>query len=203
MAIRDDGTIGVTYYDWRNNSVDPNTIPTDYWLVTSTDGINWSERHVAGPFDYRLAPQASGALFLGDYMGLATLGTSFVPAFGVTTGSVTTNRADINAALLRPVPPATAAAATPVKTERAPSQPATADFLERVGRNIRAALARRLPAPRGAGTAARIVIPRTALRNFPQRRCRFDPSRFDVPGGTVQPSTACAGQTNSVTPSTG
>ena len=101
VAFRGDGGIGVTYYDLRNNTPDPTTLPADYWLVTSTDGVNWTERHVYGPFDYQQAPQASGALFLGDYMGLATIGNTFVPLFGVTTGSAT-NLADMFAALVRP-----------------------------------------------------------------------------------------------------
>ena len=48
------------------------------------------------------------------------------------------------AALLRPAPAATATGVA-VKTERALAAPATAEFLDRVDRNIRAALARRLP----------------------------------------------------------
>ena len=104
VAIGADGTIGVTYFDLRSNTADPNTLPADYWLVTSPDGVNWSEQHVAGPFDYALAPVAGGgAYFLGDYMGLVTVGSTFVPYFGLTTGDAG-NRSDIFAALMRPGP---------------------------------------------------------------------------------------------------
>ena len=146
VAIHDDGTIGITYYDLRNNTPDPATLPADYWLVTSTspDAVHWREQHLSGPFDYGEAPLASGALFLGDYMGLATVGTYFVPVFGVTTGN-TTNRADMLAALMRPAPASVAAPAAPVKAEHAPPLPATREFQERIDRNIRTALARRLP----------------------------------------------------------
>ena len=69
VAIRDDGTIGVTYYDFRSNTLEANELATDYWLAQSTDGITWRESRVAGPFDYGIAPNANG-LFIGDYMGL-------------------------------------------------------------------------------------------------------------------------------------
>ena len=75
VHIRDDGTIGVTYYDLRNNTTAP-TILADYWLVQSADGVTWTETHVAGPIDYATAPDARG-LFLGDYMGLTSIGTTF------------------------------------------------------------------------------------------------------------------------------
>ena len=58
VAVLDDGTIGVTYYDFRNNSSDRATLPTDLWLAQSNDGINWRETHVSGPFDLRIAPYA-------------------------------------------------------------------------------------------------------------------------------------------------
>jgi hypothetical protein len=144
VAIGDDGTIGVTYYDLRSNTPDPGTLPADFWLVTSTDGVSWTERRVAGPFDYAQAPVAGGALFLGDYMGLAAVGTSFVPLFGMTTGAAT-NRADMYAALLRAPAPSMAAEGKRVRTALAPPLPATPAMAERIDRNVRAALARRLP----------------------------------------------------------
>ena len=74
VAIRDDGTIGVAYYDFRSNTPDPATLLTDYWLATSSDGVTWSERRVAGPFDYATAPLVGGRYFLGDYMGMTSAG---------------------------------------------------------------------------------------------------------------------------------
>ena len=39
IHVRTDGTIGVTYYDLRSNTANPATLPTDYWLTRSTDGV--------------------------------------------------------------------------------------------------------------------------------------------------------------------
>ncbi len=57
VALRDDGTIGVTYYDFRNNTADPSTLLTDVWLAQSSDGVNWSEGHVSRTCStFRLRP---------------------------------------------------------------------------------------------------------------------------------------------------
>ena len=100
VAIRDDGVIGVTYFDFRGNTPDPSTLWTSYWLATSSDGVTWEERAIAGPFDLATAPLVGGKLFLGDYMGLASVGTTFLPFFGQTTGDPN-NRTDIFAARAR------------------------------------------------------------------------------------------------------
>ena len=97
VHVRDDGTVGVTYYDLRNNPAEP-TILADYWLVQSADGIVWTETHVAGPFDYATAPYARG-LFLGDYMGLTSIGTTFVPVYALTNPGNLDDRTDIFATL--------------------------------------------------------------------------------------------------------
>ncbi len=93
VKIRDDGVVGVTYYDFRNNTSDPLTLPTDYWLTQSVDGMNWRETHIAGPFDMAAAPNARG-LFLGDYQGLASTATTFVPFFAQVAGNYA-NASDI------------------------------------------------------------------------------------------------------------
>jgi hypothetical protein len=49
-------------------------------------------------FDVDRAPGRSGR-FLGDYMGLATRGTQFVAAYGVTTA---TDRANVLVSVLNP-----------------------------------------------------------------------------------------------------
>ena len=98
VHIRGDGEIGVSYYDLRNNLPDAATIPVDVWLTRSTDGVNWQETHVDGPFDLALAPYARG-LFLGDYMGLASIGASFVPFYARTNAGSPDNATDVIAAL--------------------------------------------------------------------------------------------------------
>ena len=146
VAIRDDGVIGVAYYDLRANTADPNTLPTLYWLATSSDGATWTERQLAGPFDYATAALAGGRYFIGDYMGMTTIGTSFVPFFAQTTGDPS-SRSDITAALAR----ATTIAVAPLR-EGAPvkstttTAPMTAEFAQRVDANARRVLADRLPA---------------------------------------------------------
>ncbi|WP_157271345.1 sialidase family protein [Azohydromonas aeria] len=81
VRVASDGTIGVSYYDFRYNTPDPATLPTDYFLVSCkpapghdcTQAAHWSgseQRITPQPFDMRQAPVARG-FFLGDYMGLA------------------------------------------------------------------------------------------------------------------------------------
>jgi hypothetical protein len=83
VHVADDGTVAVTYYDFRNNSAAPG-LPTDEWLVHCHSGCanpaNWSETHVAGPFNMELAPVARG-YFVGDYEGLSNIGADFTPFF--------------------------------------------------------------------------------------------------------------------------
>ncbi|MGH8427229.1 MAG: sialidase family protein [Gammaproteobacteria bacterium] len=112
VSIRADGRIGVSYYDFRNDTSDPGTLPTDYWLTQSTDGTHWQESHISGSFDLDLAPNAEG-LFTGDYQGIGSeddLG--FVPFFVQTTGDGTSNRTDVYI-----LPPGTANAARALTVE--------------------------------------------------------------------------------------
>jgi len=101
VHVRSDGMIGLTYYDFRANTNDRNTLLTSLWLARSTDGVTWRENQVAGPFDLASAPLAAAGnttgYFLGDYQGLASSGAIFVPFFTRTTGT-TGNRTDIYAA---------------------------------------------------------------------------------------------------------
>lgn len=89
IDVASDGTIGVAYADFRNNTATPG-VPTDQWLVhchpASDCGnpANWAETHVAGPFDVERAATAGG-YFLGDYAGLTSVGTTFQSFFTATT----------------------------------------------------------------------------------------------------------------------
>jgi hypothetical protein len=90
IRVAADGTIGVTYYDFRNNTTDPTTLPTDSFIVhchpsvtvTCTNPADWASetRLTLAPFDMRLAPVARG-FFLGDYVGLGVAGDDFKPFF--------------------------------------------------------------------------------------------------------------------------
>ena len=126
VTIRDDGTYGVLYYDMRNDTSDPATLIVDAWLTTSVDGVTWREQHMGGPFDFASAPFAEG-LFIGDYQGLASDGSAFVPIFVQTNpGRVADNLTDVFAGVVRSVPPASAVAAAvksgaPYKARAAPA----------------------------------------------------------------------------------
>jgi hypothetical protein len=102
VAVRPDGTIGVLYYDMRNDTADRATLLVDAWLTTSSDGITWTERHVAGPFDFNQAPMTEGGLFIGDYVGLASAAGEFA-AFFSQTGPVVNSRTDIYASVFRSI----------------------------------------------------------------------------------------------------
>ena len=90
IATADDGTIGVSYYDFRNNTPGPG-LPTDFWLVhchptlltPATDPRSWATetRLTDVSFDLETSFDLSGSYFLGDYMGLASAGTDFVALF--------------------------------------------------------------------------------------------------------------------------
>jgi len=87
VAYAPDGTLGVSYYDFRNRPVDSTALSTDVWLATcSADCAGagpWAETHLAGPFDTNRAPDSSGP-FLGDYQGLVGAGPGRFLAFFVT-----------------------------------------------------------------------------------------------------------------------
>jgi hypothetical protein len=90
VAILADGTVGVSYFDFRKDSAKQDqggidTLPTDYWFTSSTDGVHWSEQHITGSFDMQQAPDAEG-LFVGDYQALGKVGSVFVPFFVQTDG---------------------------------------------------------------------------------------------------------------------
>ena len=159
VTIRDDGAIGVTYFDFRSNTSVIETLLTDYWLAQSTDGITWRESRVAGPFNYSIAPSARG-LFLGDYMGLISIGTTFVPFYTTTNDGNFVNRTDVFATLATsPGSAATAKIAEadqdtltpPMRAEPAPPLPLTPELQKRLHDAVARALERRVPGwtPRG------------------------------------------------------
>jgi hypothetical protein len=101
VEVAANGTVAVTYYDFRKNT-SASGVPTDYWLVHCHSGCtnraNWSETHVAGSFNIKRAPTARG-YFLGDYEGLVAAGTGFRAFFARTTS---TDRANVYFARVGP-----------------------------------------------------------------------------------------------------
>ena len=89
VDVDGDGTVTVTYYDFRNNTESPTTLDTDYFAVSCESGsescadpLSWEEERITEtPFDVRKAPFARG-YFLGDYMGLDNDGSDFAAMFG-------------------------------------------------------------------------------------------------------------------------
>jgi hypothetical protein len=96
VAVAGNGTVGVTYYDFRNNTSAPGAL-TDYWLAycrPSASGrgsnlANWSEvRLTDTSFDLeQAATRFYGAFFLGDYDGLAAVGNDFAAVWGMPDGT--------------------------------------------------------------------------------------------------------------------
>jgi hypothetical protein len=95
VHVTPDHTVAVTYYDFRSNTPNTTTLPTDYWIIYSTNGgTTWGgETHVAGPFDMKTAPVARG-FFVGDYEGLSSFGNTFVPYVVTANSGDTANRTD-------------------------------------------------------------------------------------------------------------
>lgn len=83
VAVNASHTVGVSYYDFRNNTLG-GSADTNTWLVrcstNCTDPSSWAETPVAGPFDLHQAPVARGE-FVGDYQGMTTDGNIFQPFF--------------------------------------------------------------------------------------------------------------------------
>jgi len=95
VAVGNDGTVAVTYFDFRKSVSTPGPLWTNYWRVTSTDGARtWREASLAGPFDMLSAPQAQ-APFLGDYQGLTAAGGIFVAFFAAANSGNALNPSDI------------------------------------------------------------------------------------------------------------
>lgn len=90
------GLVGITYADFRNLTVgNTSTLPTDYWFVPSPVGALTlgGETHVYGPYDMMTAPSAGG-FFVGDYQGLAALGSGFASLSVRANDGDTSNRTD-------------------------------------------------------------------------------------------------------------
>jgi hypothetical protein len=92
VDVADDGTVAVTYYDFRNNTP-ADDLRTDYWVVHCHSGCanasNWGdeERLTNEPFDMLQAPLTTTGFFTGDYEGLASAANDFTPFFSQPHGS--------------------------------------------------------------------------------------------------------------------
>jgi hypothetical protein len=82
VAVMPDGTVGVTYDDFRGDREGDGQLTTNVWFTHSHNGgTSWREQRLAGPFDMLQAPETSSTevagRFLGDYQGLVGLHDGF------------------------------------------------------------------------------------------------------------------------------
>jgi len=82
VAVDAHGTVGVTWYDLRNDRAGDAALTADVRFAQSGDrGATWRETHVAGPTDLRTAPLPAHN-YVGEYQGLAALpGKGFAAIF--------------------------------------------------------------------------------------------------------------------------
>jgi len=74
IAVDSHGTVGVIWYDLRNDRPGDATLTTDVWFADSSDeGATWRQSHAGGPFDLRTAPRGQ----LGEYQGMTGLRRGF------------------------------------------------------------------------------------------------------------------------------
>jgi hypothetical protein len=94
VHVSGDGRLAVGYYDFRHNDGVGGDSDTDYFINQCAEpdpfepdlcAGEWAETRVtAQSFDLRHAPRTvSGALFLGDYVGLTDVPGAFASAFSV------------------------------------------------------------------------------------------------------------------------
>jgi hypothetical protein len=101
-----DGTVVVTYYDFRNDAGTAGVEAADYFALfckpsvaaPCSEAANWGneQRLTTSSFNMLDAPVAEGH-FLGDYMGLVASGLTVWPVFGIATG------ANLTAEFTRPI----------------------------------------------------------------------------------------------------
>jgi BNR repeat-like domain len=104
IHVASDGTVGLLYYDLENATAAQPGL-TDAFIAhchsATSDCMNpasWAaggetRLSTSGSFDYLTAPNAGG-LFLGDYAGLTSSGTTFKALFDMSQPIATTGRSD-------------------------------------------------------------------------------------------------------------
>ena len=158
LAVLPGGAIGVTYYDFRQAGT-ATYQPTDFWLATSVNGVDWAETRLAGNFDMFDAPDAGG-LFVGDYQGLDAVGGSiFLALYARTNNGDAANRTDVYADR---VPVTMAAQSTASKASNAlpaGAPPLSMEARRRVSDRLAAAQEQRLAQWRAWREAGAAITP--------------------------------------------
>jgi hypothetical protein len=78
VHVNDDGVVGVSYYDFRDDVSGDGQLTTDHWIAHSHDGgVTWERSdQVDRSFDLHQTPYARG-YFVGDYQGVDSQGSPF------------------------------------------------------------------------------------------------------------------------------
>jgi hypothetical protein len=102
IAVDRHGTVGVIWYDLRNDRPGDDATTADVWFAHSEDhAATWRQLHVAGPTDLRTgAPPAQNRF--GEYQGLAGMPTGFAAIFGLAAPQATNGPTDIFFARIAP-----------------------------------------------------------------------------------------------------
>jgi hypothetical protein len=102
IAVDRRGTVGVIWYDLRNDRPGDGETTADLWFAHSNDrGASWRQIHVAGPTDIRTGAGAHQNRF-GEYQGLAGLRKGFAAAFGLASPQAKNGPTDIFFARIGP-----------------------------------------------------------------------------------------------------
>jgi Neuraminidase (sialidase) len=102
IAVDRHGTVGVIWYDLRNDRPGDSATTADLWFAHSTDrGATWHQIHVGGPTDLRTAAPGAQNRF-GEYQGLAGLRKGFGAIFGLATPQARNGPTDIFFAHISP-----------------------------------------------------------------------------------------------------
>jgi hypothetical protein len=94
IAVDQHGTVGVIWYDLRNDVPSDAGLTADVWFAHSDNrGTSWRQTHVAGPTDIRTGPIANNRV--GEYQGLAGLRRGFAAVFTLRTPQAKDGPSDI------------------------------------------------------------------------------------------------------------
>jgi hypothetical protein len=100
IAVDNKGTVGVIWYDLRNDRPGDSALTADVWFAHSRNrGASWRQTHVAGPTDLQTSP---GHNYVGEYQGLAGLRRGFAAAFTLASPQAQNGPTDIFFAQIGP-----------------------------------------------------------------------------------------------------
>ena len=94
IAVDQHGTVGIIWYDLRNDVPGDAGLTADVWFAHSDNrGTSWRQTHIAGPTDIRTGPIDNNRV--GEYQGLAALRRGFAAVFTLRTPQAKDGPSDI------------------------------------------------------------------------------------------------------------